>query len=125
VDDVIKAGYVFRSDLGETSDQIYVGAKLAAPTVSEFSVAQNYPNPFNLETQFSLSLPAESQVSFVVYNVAGQKVKTLVDNQMSAGTHTITWDGTNESGNVVSSGIYFYKVVAGDIVTTKKMILMK
>jgi flagellar hook assembly protein FlgD len=48
-----------------------------------------------------------------------------VDDYMSAGIHTITWDGTNEHGNVVSSGIYFYKVVAGDIVTTKKMILMK
>jgi len=122
---VVKSGYVFRSDIGETSDQIYAGAKLATARISEFSVAQNYPNPFNLETQFSLSLPAESKVSFVIYNIAGQRVKTLVNDQMSAGTHTINWDGTNENGNVVSSGIYFYKVVAGDIVTTKKMILMK
>lgn len=126
VDDVVKAGFVFKSDIGETVDSIYVGAaKLAAGRASEFSVAQNYPNPFNLETQFSLSLPAESNVSFVIFNITGQMVKTLVNDHMSAGTHTITWDGTNENGNVVSSGIYFYKVVAGDIVTTKKMILMK
>ena len=94
-------------------------------THASFSLSQNYPNPFNLETNFSLSLPDELKVKFVIYNIAGQKVKTLINDYMSAGTHILTWDGTNENGNVVSSGIYFYKVVAGNIVTTKKMILMK
>jgi len=126
VDDVVVAGYVFRSDLGETYDQMYVGgAKLAAHSASEFSVTQNYPNPFNFATEFTLSLPVDTKVSFVIYNIAGQKVKTLADDYMNAGTHTLTWDGTNEVGQVVSSGIYFYRLVAGENLVTKKMMLMK
>jgi hypothetical protein len=125
VDSLKKTNFYWDFTKGVTYNCISPTGKLAAQIPVEFALSQNYPNPFNLETQFFLSLPAESKVSFVIYNIAGQKVKTLVDDQMNAGTHTITWDGTNQSGNVVSSGIYFYKVVAGDIVTTKKMILMK
>jgi serine protease len=125
VDSLKKANFYWDDTKGVTYNCISPTGKLAARIPKEFALSQNYPNPFNLETQFTLSLPAESKVSFVIYNVAGQKVKTLVDGYMNAGTHTLIWDGTNEYGNVVSSGIYFYKVVAGDIVTTKKMILMK
>jgi len=90
-----------------------------------FTLGQNYPNPFNPTTQFSLDLTVETPVSFVIYNVAGQKVKTLVDDYMDAGVHTMTWDGTNDRGGAVSSGIYFYRVVIEGNVVTKKMVLMK
>jgi hypothetical protein len=91
----------------------------------KFSISQNYPNPFNTRTLLSISLPAETHVSLVVYNIMGQKVKVLVDDFMSAGIHTITWDGTNESGQTVSSGVYFYRVVTQENVVNKKMVLIK
>ncbi len=99
--------------------------KLTSDIPAEFSLSQNYPNPFNALTSFSLSLPEETQVKLVIYNVMGQKVKTIVDDCLAAGIHTITWDGTNESGQNVSSGIYFYRIVNQENVVTKKMTLMK
>ncbi len=127
VTNVTKTDWTYNPDANEVTKACESGPvyKAIASVPEQFSLSQNYPNPFNLSTEFSLSLPQGVHVNFVIYNVTGQKVKTLVNDYMSAGTHTITWDGTNENGNVVSSGIYFYKVVAGNIVTTKKMILMK
>ncbi|NIO27853.1 MAG: S8 family serine peptidase [Candidatus Latescibacteria bacterium] len=128
VDDVVIEGYVFRSDLGETSDAILAGpgtASFSAPIPGEFSVSQNYPNPFNPTTEFSLNLPEDAHVSFVIYNAAGQKVKTLADEDLPAGIRTLTWDGTNEKGVTVPSGIYFYRVISGNNVATRKMMLLK
>jgi len=127
VDDVVVAGYVFRSDLGETSDSIYVGgaAKLAASVPSEFEFSQNYPNPFNLSTSISFSLPSPAEVNMSIYNILGEKVKTVAEGWFEAGSHTVTWDGTNESGSVVASGIYFYRLTAGENVVIKKMSLLK
>jgi PKD repeat protein len=99
--------------------------KTNAMIPEEFTVSQNYPNPFNPVTQFTLDLIEQTQVSVVVYNVAGQKVRTLVNEVLPAGSRTITWDGTNDSGEILSSGVYFYRVVAGDNVVTKKMMLLK
>jgi PKD repeat protein len=90
-----------------------------------FSLSQNYPNPFNPVTHFSLDLVNETHVTFVIYNVAGQKVRTLADEVMPAGSHTFIWDGTNENGQALSSGVYFYRVTAGDESVTKKMMLLK
>jgi len=102
----------------------FIGNK-TEENISGFRLSQNYPNPFNLSTKIEYSLPKDGYVHLTIYNVLGQKVKTLVDDEMNAGTHTITWDGTNEYGQVVSSGIYFYRLVAGENMVTKKMILMK
>jgi len=90
-----------------------------------FTLSQNYPNPFNPVTHFSLDLANETHVTFVIYNIAGQKVRTLVDEVMSAGSHTLVWDGTNEDGQALSSGVYFYRVTAGNETVTKKMTLLK
>jgi flagellar hook assembly protein FlgD len=76
-------------------------------------------------TQFSVELISETHVNLAVYNVAGQKVRTLVDGLLPAGSHTITWDSTNERGEAVSGGIYFYRVIAADKLVTKKMLLLK
>jgi subtilisin family serine protease len=124
VDDVVMSGYVFRSDIGETSDQIYAGG-LAKSTPGEFAISQNYPNPFNPVTQFSIDLTAATFVKFQVYNVAGQVVRTLVDGVLPAGSHTVIWDGTNQAGQTLSSGVYFYRIVAGDETVTRKMTLLK
>jgi subtilisin family serine protease len=127
VDDVVAAGYVFRSDLGETTDSIYAsaGTQLTDSEVESFSVSQNYPNPFNPTTSFSMNLPMNTHLSFVIYNVAGQRVRTLIDAHVPAGLVTLAWDGTDENGTPVSSGVYLYRVTAGDRAVTKKMMLLR
>ena len=85
----------------------------------------NHPNPFNPTTTISFSIPEESEVKLNVYNIKGQKVKTLINEQYSKGSHSIIWNGTDDNGKSVSSGIYFYKFKTGNFEKTKKMILMK
>jgi hypothetical protein len=90
-----------------------------------FALYANYPNPFNPTTNISFALPVDSKVSLKLYNVAGQLVRTLVNETMPAGTHTVTWDGNNSNGEKVASGIYFYKLNAGDFSKTMKMVMTK
>ncbi len=92
---------------------------------SRYSLGQNYPNPFNPETYIDFALPRASHVTFTVYNMLGQQVRTLVDERLSAGPKTVTWDGTDDHGRTVSSGIYFYRLQAVDFQETRKMVLMK
>ena len=91
------------------------------------SLSQNYPNPFNTKTTIQFTTEdSDKNTNITIYNFNGQKIKTLVDKKLSAGTHQIVWDGTDYSGNAVSGGIYFYKIECGDKYTGfKKMILMK
>jgi len=91
----------------------------------EFSLSQNRPNPFNPTTIIDFALPTRTNVSINIYNVLGQKVKTLVNTDFDAGYHKETWDGTTQNGMAASSGIYFYKIIAGEFTDTKKMILLK
>ncbi len=91
----------------------------------DFSVSQNYPNPFNPQTEIKFSLPQPSQVKLEIFNVRGQKVKTLLNQDMVAGTHSVIWDGRNEDGKNVASGIYFYRLKAGEYRVTKKMLILK
>ena len=86
----------------------------------EFSLSQNYPNPFNPRTTIEFSLPKRAFVNLTIYNTLGQVVKTLVSSEMESGTHRIIWKANN-----IPSGIYFYRLNAGNFVETKKMILMK
>ncbi|MEZ5359980.1 MAG: S8 family serine peptidase [Candidatus Zixiibacteriota bacterium] len=85
----------------------------------------NYPNPFNPVTEIKFSLVHDADVKLGVFNILGQSVKVLVDGQMTAGAHSVVWDGKDEFGQQVASGIYFYKIVAGDYVESRKMILLK
>ena len=94
------------------------------PIVCQFS---NYPNPFNPETTISFSLKEFSSVRLEIYNVRGQKVKTLIDDELEAKYHKVIWDGCNDNLQPVSSGVYFYKfkTESGDYTSCKKMLLMK
>lgn len=85
----------------------------------------NYPNPFNPTTTISFNLAIDSDVSVEVYNVKGQKVKTLINEEMFKGKHSVNWDGINENNKSVSSGVYLYKVKAGNQESVKRMILLK
>jgi hypothetical protein len=90
-----------------------------------FSLNPNRPNPFNPTTEISFVLPKQAHVKLEIYNVLGQKVTTLLDKPMDAGYQAVTWDGTSSSGSAVSSGIYFYRLTAGEFSATKKMSLVK
>jgi hypothetical protein len=90
-----------------------------------FSLSQNYPNPFNPTTVIKFSLPTRSEVSLEVFNVLGQKVKSLVNGELPAGEHSVTWDGTDRSGNREPSGVYFYRLKAGNYVQSRKMVLVR
>jgi hypothetical protein len=92
---------------------------------SEFSLSQNYPNPFNPTTNFNFTLAKPAQVKIDIFNIVGQKVRTLVDDEMKAGVYLADWDGKDDNGSSVSSGIYFYRMQAGDFSDTKKMVLVK
>ncbi len=89
------------------------------------TVGNNYPNPFNPVTEISFELGAPSHITFEIYNVLGQRVTTLYDGFAEAGEYLIQWDATDENGVRVSSGVYFYRLIAGDVVETRKMLLLK
>ncbi len=90
-----------------------------------YSLNQNYPNPFNPTTQIMYGLPKDSQVELKVFNIMGQEVTTLVNGWQKAGYRSIVWDGRDSSGHPVASGVYFYRLEAGEFNSIKKMVLLK
>lgn len=131
-----KNGYIFCTENFEF--KVYGDTTLAS--VDDYLIIDkrnkcnlsNYPNPFNPSgagrsptTTISFALPKDSKVELSVYNIKGQKVKTLLREAFESGNHSIIWNGDDDSGNSVSSGIYFYKLKAGDFQKVKKMILLK
>jgi len=94
--------------------------KAGAGLPTEFALSQNYPNPFNPTTLIKYDLPVDCQVKLDVYNVVGQRVATLVDGQQKAGYKVVTWNAQD-----IASGVYFYKLTAGDFTSIRKMVLLK
>jgi glucuronoarabinoxylan endo-1,4-beta-xylanase len=90
-----------------------------------FHLYQNYPNPFNPTTTFRFTIPVTADASLIVYNILGQKVRTLINKTVAAGDYYIAWDGKNEAGNAVASGIYFYRLQAKEFMAVKKCILLR
>jgi xylan 1,4-beta-xylosidase len=93
--------------------------------IRTFELNQNYPNPFNPTTIIKYSLPKEVDVTLKLINMRGQEVKTLVNKKQLAGNYAVHWDGRDNNGTTVSSGIYFYRIRAGKITRTIKMLLVK
>ena len=91
----------------------------------EFALAQNFPNPFNASTTIAFQLAFASQVELAVYNISGQRVRTLVSGSLPAGHHRLQWDGRNDRGEPVASGAYLYQLSAGDFVATRQLMLLK
>ncbi|HEY6436973.1 MAG TPA: T9SS type A sorting domain-containing protein, partial [Ignavibacteriaceae bacterium] len=87
---------------------------------SEYTLQQNYPNPFNPATTISYSIPAESQVSLVIYDIMGRQVSVLVNGKQSAGSYNIQFDASS-----IASGTYFYKLTADEFISVKKMVFLK
>ncbi|UCH85171.1 MAG: choice-of-anchor D domain-containing protein, partial [Candidatus Latescibacterota bacterium] len=92
---------------------------------TRYALHSNYPNPFNPTTTIAYELPQRSDVRLLVYDVKGRQICELVNDTQPFGRHEVAWNGRDESGNPVASGVYFYKLVAGDFVQTRKMVLLK
>jgi len=91
-----------------------------ATSPHRFTLAQNSPNPFNPSTSISFTIGHDSQVTLAVYNVAGEKVAELLKGDFSTGAHSVDWNASE-----FASGMYFYRIVAGDFVETRKMMLLR
>ncbi|MCG3118128.1 MAG: hypothetical protein ALAOOOJD_00267 [bacterium] len=93
--------------------------------VTSYELAQNYPNPFNPTTTINFALPEAGEVTLAIYNIYGQLVRQLVAGQMTAGRHSVMWNGKNERGQQVASGMYLYVLKAGEFTAHRKLVLMK
>jgi len=112
-----------------TDDEGNYSISFSPTVVDEYSPAgfhldQNYPNPFNPSTTIPFSLNETGFVNLSIFNIMGQKVRTLVDNYHSVGSHTVTWNGLDDSGKSVAAGIYIYQLKCGDTVESRKMLLI-
>jgi hypothetical protein len=107
-------------------DSMFVDVKQAEKhhLPSDFYLEQNYPNPFNPTTTIQFNIPQNATVHLAIYNILGQRVKTLVDEACPAGIHAVVWDASDQTGQGVSAGLYFYCLRAGDYTNVKKMILL-
>jgi hypothetical protein len=114
VDDVLIQGY-----------NCYVGNDDQTVPVATTELLGNYPNPFNPETLISYNVKTDSPVTIEIYNLKGQKVKSLVEGKAKAGSHSVSWNGTDDNGKKVTSGVYFYRMSSGKYTSSRKMILMK
>ena len=132
-DTVQHAGYFYKLEeinldgysryYGPISVSSATGVAIELPT--EFEVAQNYPNPFNPTTAISYSLPEATHVTLTVYDLSGRAVRTLVSGVQPAGRYTAVWDAKNDDGAQAPSGVYIYRITAGEFTKTFKMTLLK
>jgi flagellar hook assembly protein FlgD len=107
-------------------NSIPTGIIASAALVPTFKLEQNYPNPFNPHTKIQFTLPKAATVSLGIYDLNGRIVKHLISGEQHGnGTHSVAWDGTNDNGEKVSSGIYFSRLQAGEYVASTKMSLVK
>ena len=121
--DMKKVGSYTYEEMGTGRRFTINNADKVAP--SSFRLSQNYPNPFNPTTVIEYQLPKAMHVQLEVYNVLGERIATLVNEQQDAGYYTVSWDGRDQQHRMVTSGIYFYRLDAGQLFNMKKMLLMK
>ena len=121
----IDGAYDLKFVIGDRSFVESTLMDLLSQIPEKFSISQNYPNPFNPVTKMDFSVAQTGKVNIVIYNLLGQTVKTLVNETMDYGYHSIVWDGHDELGNPVSSGVYFSELRARGFRQSKKMLLLK
>lgn len=124
--DIRIVGFQTAGDDWSVETQVSYANPLGASTVPTVTrLDGNVPNPFNPTTTISFSLSEPAPVALEIYNVSGRRVRTLVRSQQPAGTHEVTWDGRDDSGASVSSGVYFYRLTAGEYSEAKRMTLLR
>lgn len=94
-------------------------------TPPSYALWQNYPNPFNPATTISYDLPQTLQVRLVIYDLKGRQVRTLIDQRQMAGRYAISWDGHNDQGKAVASGVFLYRLQAGEFTQVRKMTMLR
>jgi len=107
------------------SGWISIVTETEMPPAYRNDLSQNYPNPFNPVTTIEYSLAHEGYVELKIFNVQGQRIRTLVSESKLPGRHKVSWDGRNDMGREVTSGIYFYRLQTGQFVSVKKMIILR
>jgi len=128
VDSDVKGGHTYEYALGVLKmDGTEVLSQFVQAVAKRFELTlfQNHPNPFNPTTTISFVLPQKMRVNLAIYDVEGRLVKTLVKESLEEGLHVAKWAGQNNNGSQVSSGVYFYRLVAGKRILTKKMVLLR
>ena len=106
-------------DLGE------LGIDGSDGLLNKYALYPNYPNPFNPETKIHFQLANNSDVQLIIYDILGRKIRTLVSNHLNVGNHVVTWNGLDEDGANVASGMYIYRIEAGDFIDYRKMLLVR
>jgi hypothetical protein len=115
--------FILRELFGEPYMVTAVENEPGAP--APLRLAQNFPNPFNPETTIRFDLPRAMSVRLAVYDVQGREVARIADGSLPAGTHAVKWDGLDRGGHRVASGVYWYRLEAGEISLSRKMVLLK
>jgi hypothetical protein len=118
--DYVFAGTFGRSIFRRPLSEVLTSVKKEETTPKEFSLSQNYPNPFNPKTTITFSITKESYVTLKVYNVLGEEVRTLLSEEQPLGEHNIAFDAS-----ALPSGVYFYRITAGKLMATQKMVLLR
>ncbi len=112
----------FHSEITVVADRSIISNKL----VPQACVLHDaYPNPFNPITTIKFDLPSSSHVSLKIYDIDGKLIKSLIDSGRESGYHSVEWDGTDNNGQIVSSGVYFYRITSNGLTATKSMTLLK
>jgi len=127
IDEVRVYDYALTAEQVAELYNMEIGTKVEAKGIlmNDYNLDQNYPNPFNPSTVISFSIPKNTYVSLDVYNMLGQRVRTLINQSLPMGVHQAAWDGTNDLGETVTNGIYFYSLRSNVGVQTRKMMFVK
>jgi len=119
------AQYIYRVVIHESgAHAVSFEVEVRTPSLS-ISLAQNYPNPFNPSTRIGFVLPAASRVAMAIYDSAGRCVRTVLDRDLGGGSHEVIWDGCDDGGKIVASGVYYCRLSAGKQSLSRKLVLLK
>jgi len=117
-------GYMILTDfIAQSAQDVNQAGDLATP--ASFQLCQNYPNPFNPDTRINFDIPQKATVTLAIYDLQGRRIRTLIQGEKAAGHYVAVWNSRTNSGEKVPSGVYVYRLTAGDYVSSKKMILLK
>ena len=120
--------YILKDNTGNQwnfSMKVYIGSNEESTPLAFDALYDNFPNPFNPITTIKYSLKEDKYIELVIYNSLGQEIRTLVNTYIEAGMHTVKWDGKNNNGQKVSSGLYVYRLQAGNFTKTKRMLMLQ
>ncbi len=117
-------GYMILTDfIAQSAQDVNQAGDLATP--ASFQLCQNYPNPFNPDTRINFDIPQKATVTLAIYDLQGRRIRTLIQGEKATGHYVAVWNSRTDTGEKVPSGVYVYRLTAGDYVSSKKMILLK